>query len=102
MSLQSERTNIFVTEKCTAPKLSLKIKYKFLGHSVYWGLFLIPSTIILDLLLMSCSIILGLFLYFLLYYIFGSTPSDKINWPLCNNLIEIMLKFAKIFKTSAY
>ena len=29
MSLESGRTNIFVIEKCTAPKLSLKIRYNF-------------------------------------------------------------------------
>ena len=33
-SLGSGRTNIFVTEKCTARKLSLKIRYNILGHPV--------------------------------------------------------------------
>ena len=34
MSLESRKTNIFVIEKYTAPKLSLKIKYNFLRHRV--------------------------------------------------------------------
>ena len=34
MSLKSGRINIFVTEKCTAPKLSFKDRYNFFGHTV--------------------------------------------------------------------
>ena len=35
MSLELGRTDIFVAEKCNAPKLSLKIRYIFFGHPAY-------------------------------------------------------------------
>ena len=35
MSRESRIANIFIIVKCTAPNLSFKIRYNFLGHPVY-------------------------------------------------------------------
>ena len=34
MSVELGKNNVFVIEECIAPKLSLKIRYNFLGHPV--------------------------------------------------------------------